>query len=151
MPDLPDANVWLALAWDGHAGHHEPRTWWEAALPDSVRFCRLSQMALLRLLTNASLMGEDVRTQVEAWNIYQALCRSARVQFVEEPAGFEECWRSLSSRSTPSVKKWSDDYLAAMATLGSLRMVTFDDGFRTCPGLAVRWLTMPSRPAQRTP
>ena len=84
MADLPDANVWLALAWSGHAGHPVARAWWDSAAPNSICFCRVSQMALLRLLTNASVLGKDSKTQAEAWKIYDALRCSTRVSFVEE-------------------------------------------------------------------
>ena len=40
-------------------------------------------MALLRLLTNASVLGKDSKTQAEAWNIYDALRNSPRVAFVD--------------------------------------------------------------------
>ena len=47
MPALPDANFWLALAWDGHCGHPVARTWWEAERAERFHFCRVTQMALL--------------------------------------------------------------------------------------------------------
>src|SRR5690242_8778314 len=109
MADLPDANVWLALAWSGRAGHPAARGWWDSA--SSVCFCRVTQMALLRLLTNAAILGEDVKSQSEAWMIQDALRRSPRVSFVEEPAQFEMQWRKNSFRNVAASKKWTDDYL----------------------------------------
>ena len=54
---LPDVNVWIALAAEGHI-HHVPAREWFAAQPDaSVAFCRITQMGLLRLLTNPNVMG----------------------------------------------------------------------------------------------
>ena len=44
---LPDINVWLALAAEGHL-HHVPARDWFTAQPDaSVAFCRITQMGLL--------------------------------------------------------------------------------------------------------
>ena len=145
MADLPDANVWLALAWDGHAGHPVARAWWDSAAPNSIHFCRVSQMALLRLLTNASVLGKDSKTQAEAWRIYDALRNSPRVAFVDEPTAFEEQWRKISSRDTAATKKWTDDYLAALAFARALRVVTFDDGFQSYATLTVKLLAMPGQ------
>lgn len=147
MAELPDANVWLALAWDGHVAHPVARAWWESAAPGSVSFCRVSQMALLRLLTNASVMGKDFKTQAEAWEIYDALRQSARMSFAEEPPAFETQWRKLSTRDTAATKRWTDDYLAALAMASALSVVTFDEGFRSYPNLPVKLLVVPNLPA----
>ena len=146
MADLPDVNIWLALAWDGHAGHPAARAWWESAAQPPVCFCRVSQMALLRLLTNASALGKDSKSQAEAWNIYDALRHSRRVEFFEEPSGFEEAWRKFSARGVPATKRWTDDYLAAFAVAHRLRIVTFDEGFQSYANLPVTLLTMPAQP-----
>lgn len=144
MADLPDANVWLALAWSGHAGHPVARAWWDSAAPNSICFSRVSQMALLRLLTNASVLGKDSKTQAGAWKIYDALRNSARVAFVEEPPGFEKQWRKLSDRQVPATKKWTDDYLAALTLICGLRCVTFDEGFQSYTELPVKLLVTPA-------
>ena len=155
MADLPDANVWLALAWSGHAGHPVARAWWDSAAPNSICFCRVSQMALLRLLTNASVLGKDSKTQAGAWKIYDELRRSARVGFVDEPAGFEEQWRKLSSREVSATKKWTDDYLAALAPASGLGVIGSGGQTRTpCGARVVELLALrgvaPRRAAPRT-
>jgi predicted nucleic acid-binding protein len=50
--DLLDANVWLALAAEAHVHHETATHYWEAAAAPTVAFCRITQMAFLRLLTN---------------------------------------------------------------------------------------------------
>jgi predicted nucleic acid-binding protein len=55
---FPDLNVWLALSVSGHS--HSRRAWqWLDGLTDEVTllFSRYTQIGLLRLLTNASVMG----------------------------------------------------------------------------------------------
>lgn len=146
MADLPDVNIWLALAWDGHAGHPAARAWWDSSAQPPLCFCRISQMALLRLLTNASVLGKDSKSQAEAWAIYDALRNSPRVEFLDEPSEFEESWRTLSSRTVPAAKRWTDDYLAAFALAHALRVVTFDEGFESYAQLPVTLLTMPAQP-----
>jgi uncharacterized protein len=50
---LADANVWLAVAFSDHGHHATARTWFEAQADDSCAICRVTQMALLRHLTNS--------------------------------------------------------------------------------------------------
>ena len=54
---LCDSNVWLALALSKHLHHTAAREWLETVEePASILFCRATQQALLRLLTNASVL-----------------------------------------------------------------------------------------------
>ena len=65
---LVDANVWLALAVDAHFHHATARAWFEGQPDESCAFCRITQMALLRHLTNAKIMGAaNVLAQQQAW------------------------------------------------------------------------------------
>jgi len=48
---LPDVNVWLAASWSRHSLHNSAKEWVDAEQGD-LAFCRVSQMAFLRLLTN---------------------------------------------------------------------------------------------------
>lgn len=129
---LPDVNVWLALAWDGHRQHGQARRWFEEQA-GSVFFCRVSQMGLLRLLTQPALMGEDVLSQQSAWKVYEALSGDERCAFRLEPPTLEQAWKGLSSRNQSAHRRWTDDYLAAFASESNLELVTFDKS-----------LTMPS-------
>jgi len=54
---LVDANVWLALAVDAHVHHAPALNWFAAQAEGSRAFCRLTQLALLRHLTNGKIMG----------------------------------------------------------------------------------------------
>jgi toxin-antitoxin system PIN domain toxin len=144
MPALPDANFWLALAWDGHRAHSVARTWWEAAEGEQIYFCRVTQMELLRHLTSRAVMGTAQKSQAEAWRAFDVLRASPRVEWLAEPPGLEGTWREVSSRGFPSHKRWTDDYLAAFAQRRSLRVVTFDTGFTTYPGLTLQLLVMPA-------
>ena len=62
---LPDVNVWIAAASDRHEHHVAARQWFDSA-SGSVCFCRFTQMAFLRLLTNPKVMGEDILSPAEA-------------------------------------------------------------------------------------
>jgi predicted nucleic acid-binding protein len=70
---LPDVNVWIALAAEGHVHHVPARDWFTAQADASVAFCRITQMVLLRLLTNSNVMGRAPRTIVQAWETFAQL------------------------------------------------------------------------------
>ena len=56
---LPDVNRWIALAAEGHVHHVPAREWFAAQPVASVAFCRITQMGLLRLLTNSKCNGKS--------------------------------------------------------------------------------------------
>ena len=101
-------------------------------------------MGVLRGLTNRAIAPEDVQTQEQAWRTYDACRTNPRVGFAYELQGLEAVWRSHSSRSTPALKRWMDDYLAALALIHEMQVVTFDAGFTAYSGLTVQLLVMPA-------
>jgi toxin-antitoxin system PIN domain toxin len=92
----------------------------------SCAFCRNTEMALLRLLTNRTVMGDMVCTQRLAWVLYESLRSKEAVVFLDEPPGVDAAFRRISSRDEISPNRWQDDYLAAFAEVGDLTLVTFD-------------------------
>ncbi|SNT30398.1 toxin-antitoxin system PIN domain toxin [Granulicella rosea] len=122
-----DVSVWLALAHEVHPHHRAAVAWGESVDPSSrFYFCRFSQLSLLRLLTNASTMGDDVATQAEAWRIYDLFHANGKTFLADEPKGIEEMLRLRTSKDEVSTKEWADVYLTAFAELAGLRFVTFD-------------------------
>jgi toxin-antitoxin system PIN domain toxin len=136
---LCDSNVWLALALSKHAHHSAAREWFESIEePGAVLWCRATQQAFLRLLTNASVLrpyGNPPLTNREAWSAYEALLTDDRIAFQEGPTGLEPLWKKLAVRGTASPKLWMDAYLAAFALAGRFRMVTTDAAFTQFRGL----------------
>jgi|SRR5262245_45119206 len=129
---FPDINVWVALTYEGHAQHRTAATWFDTLTPDvGLVFCRLTQLGLLRLLTTEAVMGDEVMTQPQAWGAYDRWHDDPRVELMEEPAALEAQFRALTRRRQPATKDWADSYLAAFATAGHLKLVTFDKGRRT--------------------
>jgi uncharacterized protein len=128
---FPDINVWAALTYEGHA-HHQIAAKWFATLEsdDTLVFCRLTQLGLLRLLTTPAVMGDEVMTQPQAWAAYDRWQQDPRVEFVDEPTEIEARFRALTRLRQPATKDWADSYLAAFATVGQLTLVTFDRGLR---------------------
>lgn len=129
---FPDINVWVALSYDRHVHHLATLQWFEAVAPTSrLFFCRLTQLGLLRLLSAPAVMGTDqAKSQQEAWKAYDLWLDDPRVEFLDEPAGLESAFRSLTRSKQASPKDWADSYLAAFALVARLTIITFDRAFQ---------------------
>ena len=139
---LPDNNLWLALAFPSHA-HHAPAKAWMQTVTDqnACCFCRVTQMGFLRLATNPKVLGNHTVSMVEAWRGFDLMLSDDRIVLVEEPAGIEAIWRSVTNRRSFSTNVWTDAYLAAFAITADLELVTFDKGFTQYKGLCVAILS----------
>ena len=135
--NLPDINIWLALAFEAHSLHTRAKEWFEGAKAQSCAFCRLTQQGFLRLATNPSVFRNEALTMAQAWSCYDLLLGDERVYLQHEPTDIELAWRELTNRDERSPKVWQDAYLAAFALKSSLRIVTFDQGFKAYSDLPV--------------
>jgi uncharacterized protein len=126
-----DANVWLALLWNRHIHSEAARTWFEQSNDQGFFFCRFTQMTVLRLLTTEGVMGKDVKTMLQAWDLWANVESDSQIAFLPEPEGLEREFRARSRFSTASPKFWADAYLLAFAAVAGLRLVTFDRALRT--------------------
>jgi toxin-antitoxin system PIN domain toxin len=126
----PDVNVWIALAFDGHKHHRAAIAWFDRLHGEAVYFCRLTQLGLLRLLTVQSVMQREVRSQAEAWRIYDSLLCDPYISFQSEVDAEQvnTVLRRLTSGSRPLWQQWTHAYLAAFARVAGLTVVTFDRG-----------------------
>jgi len=86
----------------------------------------MTQLGLLRLLTNQSAMGKDVLTQSEAWGAFDAFLANPANRMIEEPRGIDPVFRRYTDRNEASTKQWADGYLAAFAMAAGIQLVTFD-------------------------
>jgi len=121
-------NVWLALAYDKHKHYGSASKWFDTAPHSVINFCRLTQLSFLRLLCSSIVMGPAARTQAEAWKTYDRWFQEdTRIEFLEEPAGVEQAFRTLTQAAhQPTPGAWADAYLAAFASTAGLTLVTFD-------------------------
>jgi len=127
---LIDVNVWLSLSWARHP--HSPRAVaWFATLPKTqvrLLFCRVTELGILRLLTNTAVMGDSVLDLGAAFELLDTWKRDPRVHFASEPAGVEAVFRNaltaLAGKS--ATKVIVDAYLTAFANQSTARLVTFD-------------------------
>jgi len=139
---LVDVNVWVALAYDRHVHHTAARNWFEPLGPDQALFCRLTQLAFLRLLTNPRVMGRDVVSQRQAWRVFDRMMSDARVAFFAEPPDVEAAFRRRTQSAHPATHSWSDAYLAAVAVTGRMAVATLDQGFAGANGVEVCYLPL---------
>jgi hypothetical protein len=147
---LPDVNVWIALAAGGHIHHVAAREWFAVQPDASVAFCRITQMGLLRLLTNVNVMRPAPRTVAQAWEVFAQLRRDRRLVFMTEPDGVESVWHGLMTQRGVGPSSWTDAYLAALALRSSCLLVTFDNGFARWAGLKLKLLAISETSPNRT-
>ena len=100
--------------------------WWDNGEADSIAFCRITQLGVLRLLTTPAAMNGKPLTMNAAWRAHDRLYQDARVVFLAEPASLEEPLRRLASGGAASPKLWADAYLTAFASRSGATLVTCD-------------------------
>lgn len=133
--DLPDLNVWLALAVAEHPHHRAAQAYWREQAAANVWFCRVTMLGLVRLLAQPKVMGEAALTLLEAFELYRRFAALPEVGLRAEPAECEHTLAGLLQPGTPP-RLWIDTYLAAFALAGGLRLVTFDRDFARFAGTA---------------
>lgn len=124
---FPDVNVWLALNHEIHT-HHVTATRWFASLDEAVRFvfCRQTQLAFFRLMTTEAVLGSEVISQRQCWEIYDRWIDGGKAILAIEPLGFESTLRLRTQLDSSSPKSWADAYVAAFTEARNLTLVTFD-------------------------
>jgi hypothetical protein len=126
---LLDVNMWLASSWARHVKHPLAKRWVDDQ-DDDLAFCRVTEMSLLRLVSNPAVTGTDVRTRRQSWDLLEAIQSDPRVRFLGEPSGLAPLWMAFSKRDDRSHLLWTDDYLAAFAQAAAADLVTLDAGLR---------------------
>lgn len=129
---LVDVNVWIALAHDGHVHHRRAVKWFDSAVDGETCFCRITQLAFLRLLTTeriARSCGAKTPSSSQAWDCYDAFLGDRRVSYLAEPSRIEDEFRRLTETGFAAPKLWTDAYLAAFARTADIGLATFDGAF----------------------
>jgi toxin-antitoxin system PIN domain toxin len=136
---LPDVNVLLAIVAEGHIHHFSDQRWFGEQEEDSVGICRVTQMGLLRLLTNPKILPVPCSISV-AWKLWRELIADKRIFFEFEPPELEAAWSAMIRLPGTGPSSWTDAYLAAFAKQSGYRMVTFDHGFQRWEDLTLELL-----------
>ncbi len=134
LGDLPDVNVWLAMAVKQHPQHEVAASYWKGLAGRRVWFCRVTMLGLVRLLSQPKVMGEQALNLAHAFAAYQRFASLPEIGFCAEPADCAGQLRRRLSADVPA-RLLTDAYLAAFAESAGLRMVTFDRNFERFEGL----------------
>ena len=126
---FPDLNVWMALSVAEHV--HSPVAWkWLSGVSGESRliWTRYTQIGLLRLLTNTSVMGDQTLTLRKAWNLYDRWSADPRAEFYPEPRNVDRRFRETTEPfAAQRASKWVGDcWLLAFAVGAQATLVTFD-------------------------
>ena len=136
--DLPDLNVWLALASADHSHYRQAVHYWEQQASERVLFCTVTALGLVRLVRQPKLMGSAVMNAAEASALLQAFCQQPGVSLAApEDDGFDLFHHFLRHGDLPA-RLCTDTYLAALAIAKGWRLVSFDRDFERFEGL--QWL-----------
>ena len=131
MEILVDVNVLLALVDPCHLHHSLAKRFINRQDSNSaILICRVTQMGVLRLLVNHSVMQGEPMTLREAWSWYGNFIQDPSVFHVAEPSGLQARWAELCFPFGSSPKILTDAYLAAFAISGGFKLASFDNGFR---------------------
>jgi toxin-antitoxin system PIN domain toxin len=142
MRCIADANVLLPALAEGHAHRHPALQWWDRCEDGDVGLSLPVRMALLRLLSNARVMGSGVLYPERAWEVVERLLNDPRVVLIDQtPRSHAKYWRANIVGREPNPDLWTDAWLAALAQATDCEMTTFDRGFRSFAGLKLRLLT----------
>ena len=142
--DLPDINVWLALAVQEHPHHQAALRYWATAQAERTRegaaaaragsgsrlwFCRVTMLGLVRLLCQPKAVGPGALDTVAAWTLYAQYRALPHIGLLPEPEGCDDALRALVGAGSLPPRLWTDAYLAALSLSAGLRLVTFDRDF----------------------
>lgn len=143
--DLPDVNVWLALAAPSHPHHAAARDYWMQPTLPRTWFNRVTMLGLVRLLCEPKVMGEARLPMKRAMDVYEHFAGLPEVGFAQEPTGCGELLAAATRAAGRSPRLLTDLYLACFAQAARLRIVTFDRDFERLDCCAVLRLTPPTR------
>ncbi len=145
--DLPDVNVWLALAQPKHAHHSQARLYWQTTLSQfaletsqltqgqiepKMHFCRTTMLGLVRLLCQTSAAYGQTVSLKDSFAMYERYVLLHQVGFITETPSTVDAMLSSIHNAWPQMpnRLSTDVYLAALAKIFRLRLVTFDRDFK---------------------
>ena len=142
--DLPDINVWLALAVQEHPHHQAALRYWAEVQAEIGRqgadtygggagpclwFCRVTMLGLVRLLCQHKVVGPGALDTLAAWTLYAQYRALPHIGLLPEPENCDDALRALVGSGPLPPRLWADAYLAALSVSAGLRLVTFDRDF----------------------
>lgn len=127
--DLPDLNVWLALASPDHIHHPQAVDYWENLAAEQVLFCTVTALGLVRLISQPKLMGNGVKSLSEASVLLQDFCKQPGVSLATPACDGWDVYHQLIQSGDWPARLCTDVHLAALAISNGWRLVSFDRDF----------------------
>ena len=129
---LLDVNVLVALVWPRHEMHAAAHTWFSKSGNKSWATSPLSQLGVLRLLTNPAVTQGAVKAHT-ALDVLHALTRHPGHEFWPLDQEMPTLLQSLATRLYGH-KQWTDAALLRHAAGRGGVLATFDAGFKELAG-----------------
>ena len=135
IADLPDLNVWLALASPTHQHHLSAVTYWEEQASQQVLFCTVTALGLVRLVMQPKVMGDAALTASEASALLETFVQQPGVSYAQPASEGWDVFHGFMRQADLSPRLCTDAHLAALAITNQWRVVSFDRDFQAFPGL----------------
>ena len=100
--DLPDVNVWLALAVNQHPHHDAAAAYWSGHQAGPVWLCRVTMLGLVGLLSNPKVMGEQALDLKQSLATYQRFAALPEIGWHAEPSDCGDHLQKLVPTSLPA-------------------------------------------------
>lgn len=140
---LVDVNVLLPLLLPQHAAHGAALAWLGQQPAGRLRFALPVQLGVLRLLSQPRVMGSGVLSPESALATWAALVDATGLLELHAPQpAHAALLQGLVAGRAATPNLWTDAWLATLAKCHGCEMVTFDNGFRSFPGLALKLLAV---------
>ena len=131
MTAIADINVLLPILVEGHTFHPAAWRWWQGRADASVGLCLPTQLGVLRMLTNAKVMGGDPVTPSQALAAWNALAADPRCVWLDTEPGQDAFLSRFVANRRPSPNLWTDAWLSALAAIKGVGLTSFDADFRS--------------------
>jgi toxin-antitoxin system PIN domain toxin len=129
---LLDVNVLIALLWPAHEHHEAALAWFAAADRRRWATCPLTQLAFVRITSNAAF-SRDALTPAEAITVLDR--NLAHPRHVFWPDGIPLCADTLRPLDRlQGHRQVTDAYLLALASTRKGVLATFDAGIESLAG-----------------
>ena len=135
ISDLPDLNVWLALASPAHQHHSSAVSYWEEQAAQQVLFCTVTALGLVRLVMQPKVMGDAALTAAAASALLDQFVQQPGVSYAQPSSEGWDVFHGFMRQSELSPRLCTDTHLASLAIINQWRLVSFDQDFQLFPGL----------------
>ena len=135
IADLPDLNVWLALASPAHQHHSNAVSYWEEQAAQQVLFCTVTALGLVRLVMQHKVMGDAALTAAAASALLDQFVQQPGVSYAQPSSEGWDVFHGFMRQSELSPRLCTDTHLASLAIINQWRLVSFDQDFQLFPGL----------------